>query len=481
MRCTRRNFIRTAAAGGLVWIAGPRHPVFGQSGRAGFRPVSPGCRTGKVKVARLFLGTAEGLWPKPNLNFQEEMESYRRRMENMPDGFGDVDFAVDALVTSAEQAAGLKARLAHVDGILVIHLSIGMMPTLREVLGAGKPTVVFAVPYSGHEWVQFGRLMREPLGSKLDCILSSDTGGLALAVRPFRAIHHLRDAKILNVTTRDFSGTADAVKAKFGTAIVPCARERVLDAYATVSDADARREADAWIRNAEAVVEPSDAEIVRSCKLALALERLVDAEGATALTIDCYGTMWNKTILLPAYPCYGFSRLNDLGWGGICESDLGCAVTHALFQGLTGRPGFVSDPTVDESDNRIVLAHCLGSTKMDGPRGPSAPYKIRDVMERREGVVPQVQMRVGQKVTQGILIGTDRLAYFTGTIADTPVRLENDRGCRTQIAVKVDGDVGRLWKQWTGGLHRQTVYGDIVRELGIFCRFMDIQLVNEAV
>ena len=481
MQCTRRHFIRTAAATGLVWVAGPRIPAIGQSSRTGQRLVSPGCRTGKVRVARLFLGTAEGLWPKPGLNFQEEMESYRRRMAGMQDAFSDVAFPVDALVTSAEQAAGLKAGLAGVDGVLVIHLSIGMMPALREILGAGKPTVVFAVPYSGHEWVQFGRTMKESLGSKMECILSSDTGALALAVRPFRAIHHLREAKVLNVTARDFSGTADAVKAAFGTSIVPCPRERVLDAYAAVSDADAQREADAWVRKADAVVEPSKADIVRSCKLALAFERLVDGEGATALTIDCYGTMWNKTILLPAYPCYGFSRLNDLGLGGICESDLGCAVTHVLFQGLTGRPGFVSDPTVDESDNRIILAHCLGSTKMDGPGGPAAPFKIRNVMERREGVVPQVQMRVGQKVTQGILIGTERMVYFTGAIVDTPVRLEDDRGCRTQIAVKVDGDVGTLWKQWAGGLHRQTVYGDIGRELGMFCRFKAIQLVNEAV
>ncbi len=481
MQCTRRTFIRMAVGSGLVWMTHPGVTAFGQTGRANPRLVSPGCRTTRVKVARIFLGTAEGLWPKPGLDFQEEMNSYRRRFESMRDDLGDIDFVVDSLVTSAEQAAGLKAKLSDVDGILVIHLSIGILPALREILGAGKPTVVFAVPYSGHEWVQFGRLMKEPLGSRLECILSSDTGQFAVAVRPFRAIHHLRNAKILNVTTRDFSGTANAVKNKFGTTIVQCQRERLLDAYEAVSDGDARREADAWIRSAEAVVEPSKTDILKSCKLALAFERLVDAEGATALTIDCYGTLWNKTILLPAYPCYGFSRLNDMGLGGICESDLGCAVTHALFQGLTGRPGFISDPTIDESDNRIVLAHCLGSTKMDGPRGPSAPYKIRNVMERREGVVPQVEMRLGQKVTQGILIGTDRLVYFTGKIVDTPVRLEDDRGCRTQIAVAVDGDVTRLWKQWSGGLHRQTVYGDIGRELAMFCRFNDIQLMNEAV
>jgi L-fucose isomerase-like protein len=199
------------------------------------------------------------------------------------------------------------------------------------------------------------------------------------------------------------------------------------------------------------------------------------------MTIDCYGTMWDKTIKLPAYPCLGFTRLNDLGLGGICESDLQCAMTHVIFQGLSGRPGFVSDPTLDESQNAIILAHCLGTTKMDGPDRPADSYKLRTVMERREGVVPQVKMQTGRKVTQAILIGTDSLLYFTGEIIDAPVSLKDDRGCRTKITVKVDGDATKLWKSWSSGLHRQTCYGDIAKELGMLCRFKEIKMVNEAV
>lgn len=40
--------------------------------------VSPGCRRSKAKVARLFLGSPGGPWPKPNLDFQQEMNSYRQ-------------------------------------------------------------------------------------------------------------------------------------------------------------------------------------------------------------------------------------------------------------------------------------------------------------------------------------------------------------------------------------------------------------------
>jgi len=118
---------------------------------------------------------------------------------------------------------------------------------------------------------------------------------------------------------------------------------------------------------------------------------------------------------------------------------------------------------------------------MDGPNGPAAPYKLRTIRERLEGVVPQVEMRIGQKVTQAELIGTDLLLYFTGDIIDAPVSLEHDRACRTKITVKVDGDVTKLWKNWSHRLHRQTCYGDITEELEHFCRFKEIELVNEAV
>lgn len=476
----RRQFMQRGAAGSALCLGYPGILALGASSR-GSRLVSPGCRRTKVKVARIYMGTSHGLWPKPDLNFRDEIGRYEAEFAKLKDQLYDVDFVVDELVTSVEKVRELKGRLKDLDGILAIHFNIGVRPILNEILSVGQPTVVFAVPYSGHGWVGYGALQKQELGAKLECLLTSDYGQLAVAIRPFRAIHHLREAKILNVTTRSFAQYAESAKNKFGTEIKRLERQRVLDAYDAVSDSDAKAETKRWISQADAVVEPSRQDVFKSCKLALALENLLDEEDATVMTIDCYGTMWKNTIMLPAYPCVGFTRLNNMGLGGICESDLRSAMTHIIMQGLVGRPGFISDPTVDESQNSIILAHCLGTTKMNGPDGPAAPYKLRTVMERREGVVPQVEMRIGQKVTQAILLGTDFLPYFVGEIIDTPVALEDDRGCRTKITVKVDGDVTKLWQNWSNGLHRQTCYGDITKELGMFCKFKDIRMVNEAV
>jgi hypothetical protein len=476
----RREFLRLTAAGGALCFYGSGLFATGWKSE-GQKLISPGCRGSKVKVARIYLGTSHGLWPKPNMNFAEEIRFYESRFAELKDEISDVEFTVNQLIATAEEVSGIKDQLKEADGILVIHFNIGIMPALNEILAVGQPTMVFAVPYSGHEWVGFGELQKQPLGAKMDCLLTSDYSQLAVAIRPFRAIHHLREATILNIATRSFSEYAHNINEKFGTAIKQIELKQVMDAYDSINEDKAKAETKRWISGAMQVVEPPEEEIFKSCKLALAFEKLLDEENATVITADCYGTMHEPLCRSVAYPCIGFTRLNDMGLGGICESDLPSAMTHIIFQGLSGKPGFISDPTVDESNNTIILAHCLGSTRMDGPDGPASPYNLRTIMERQEGVVPQVKMRIGQKVTQARLVDTTIIPYFTGEIVDAPVAMEDDRGCRTKITVRVEGNVTKLWKNWSYGLHRVTCYGDITGDLERFSRFKELKLVNEAV
>ena len=472
----RRDFLKVAAvgAGGALSLGGSII-LAADAKTKGSKLISPGCRGSKVKVARLYMASPTGLWPKPNLDLKNEVRVYENEFAKLGKELSDVEFFVDQLITAPDQIAPIMGKLKEADGILVIHLTLGVTPILQEILAAGMPTMVFAVPYSGHEWSRFGAMRKQKLGEKMECLLTSDYKQLAAAIRPFRAIHHLREAKILD-NTDDFSVEyAESVKNKFGTEIKQVTRERVIDAYNAVDKNEAAEEAERWIKQAVEVVEPSREEIVKSCRLALAFENLLAEENATVMTVDCYGSMYHKH---PAFPCIGFTRLNNMGLGGICESDLRCAMTHIIFQGLAGKPGFISDPTVDVSNNTIDLVHCLGSTKMDGPDKPACPYRIRTIMERQEGAVTQVKMDIGRKVTQALLVGTDLMLYFTGEITDTP---DTDRGCRTKITVRVDGCAEKLWQNWSSGLHRQTCYGDISKELEHFCRFEGIKIVNEAV
>jgi L-fucose isomerase-like protein len=426
-------------------------------------------------VAKLYLGVPGAHWPTPSMDIHAEMTRYESEFSRSPRDFADVDFFVNKLVTRKEDLGEIQGKLQEADGVLLIHLAMGMGGVIREVLTAKKPTVLFAAPYSGHEWAGFGALRNEPGGENLECLLTSDLHQLAVGIRPFRALHHLREAKILNLTTRPLPDAyTKAIGERFGTEIKAINLPRMLAAYDSIDPKAAEEETRRWIRGATKVVEPPRSEVFNSCRLALAFEKVMAEENATALTVDCYGSMYRK---LPAFPCVGFVRLNDMGLAGICESDLTSAMTFILLQGLSGRPGFISDPTMDESKEAIILAHCLGSTRMDGPEGPGQPYKLRTIMERQEGCVPQVRMKVGQRVTQAWLVGTDKMLYFTGDIIEAP---DVDRGCRTKMTVKVDGNIEKLWQNWSNGLHRVTCYGDVTADLKRFCRFKGIQLVNEA-
>ena len=473
----RRELLRLMAAGSAAYLTSPYIRAGGAQIEKN-KLISPGCRRSKVKVAKIYLGVQGSHYPNPDLDLKKEVQFYESKFTELRDELSDVEFVVNELVSSVDQLNKWKDTLKEVDGILAVHLSLWTMPVFEEILWLECPTMVFSAPYSGHEWHPLSALYKRKEGTNFECILTSDHKQLAAAIRPFRAIHHLRQAKILNLTAQAPGEYEQQIRKKFGTEIKQIELRRMLDLYTSVSSSDAEAEAESWIKGAEAVVEPSRTEVLNSCRLALAFERLLDEEDATVMTVDCYGSMWELLCRAYAYPCIGFARLNNMGLGGICQSDLPCAMTHILFQGLSGRPGFVCNPGFDYSINCAIMIHCLGTPKMDGPHGAAAPYKLRSVMERREGAVPQVQMRIGHEVTQAVLADTSKLLYFTGRIIDTP---ETDRGCRSKITVKVDGDAELLWKNWSDGIHRVACYGNLTRDLEHFCRFKQIEMINEAI
>lgn len=474
---SRRQFLfRTAAFSGACAFCLGQCPAWAAASETCCPSlVSPGCRKSKVRVAKYYLGKPDAHWPTPKLQLDAERARYEAYFNKETEAFKDVEFVGNQVISNKAAVAQLQDELKSADGVLLIHLSMGMRDTVEEILKSKRPTALFAAPYSGHEWSQFGAMRQKENGTMFECFLTSDFSQLAVAVRPFRALHHLREAKILNVTTNPPNAERLAtLRAKFGTEVKTLELDRVLKAYDVIDHRAAEAETRAWIRRATKVVEPSREEVYKSCRLALAFEKLMDEEEATAMMVDCYGSMYRK---LPAFPCVGFVRLNDQGLAGICESDLTSAMTFLILQGLSGKPGFISDPTMDESSGSIILAHCLGSTKMDGPAGKAAPFKLRTIMERQEGCVPQVRMRKGQEVTQALLVGVEEMLYFTGKIIDVP---DTERGCRTKITVQVDGDATKLWQNWSHGLHRVTCYGDVLDDLRRFCRYSGIKLVHEA-
>lgn len=225
----RRELLKLVAAGGAATLGGHSIATFAARAEKG-KLVSPGCRRSKVKVAKIYLGIPQSHYPTPELDLKKDLRFYESEFAKLKDELADVQFVVDELISSVDQLNRWQDTLKNADGILAIHLTLWTMPILSEILRLGRPTIVFSAPYSGHEWHTLSAIYKHKDGQNLECILSSDYTQLAAAVRPFRAIHHLREAKILNLTTGAVDPYAQEIRGRFGTEIKQIGLQRVLDA-----------------------------------------------------------------------------------------------------------------------------------------------------------------------------------------------------------------------------------------------------------
>ncbi len=462
-RLDRRTFIKTSAAtaGVLPGLAAGAGPL------AIVAPTASG--GAPIRVKKLYLAKPVPTWPTPHLNVEQERQKLEGILGGLAKEMPEVTFEGGELLRVIDDVPKVRESLADVDGILIFNLTSTVGHMIRAVAELGKPTLLFSQPYSGHDWSTIADF--QDAGLKIDVIASSDFRDLIPGIRPFRTIRRLADSKILVLQRTGVDETP--VTERLGVKIVPLQHKRLIDAYEAADPREAENEAQRWIKGAVRIVEPSQDEIVRSARLYLAMRRVMEAEAAQAITINCLALFYAGQ--LPAYPCLGFSRLNSSGLVGACEGDVESTITMLMFQYMAGKPGFISDPVIDTGKGTVIHAHCVAPVSMDGVGGREEPYVLRSHMEDDKGAVVQVRMRVGQKITMAKLVGSDMMLLSTGEIVDTP---DSDRGCRTQITTRVK-DPRRLLEQYRHGLHRVIFYGDHTGDVERLSKFLKFKIAYE--
>lgn len=469
----RREFLGASAAGaGAMFLAGQlsgRGAIAGEGGD--WLPKLP-----DVKIHTLYLVGGKG-WPKPDLDIQAEIARLEKHLSDAEQQLGDVKFVGrDMFRYPPRDVQYLAAKLGKSDGVLVFNLTGGVQKQLQAILATGQPTVLFAQPYSGHDWCW------AKTAKKLVILATSDYGEIAEAAALMRVAPRLRRTRIILIGKIN-AKRASEIKDKLGADIVSVDPQRLNEAYQVVDDKTAEAEAEQWIRNAEKIIEPSREEIVKSSRLYLAMKRLMRAEQARAIAIDCLGLFGRK--VLPAYPCLGFSKLNDLGLVGACEADMDSTLTMLIFGYAFGVPGFISDPVFDTANNTVIHAHCVCATKMDGPAGPRCPYIIRNHLEDYKGAALQVKHRKGEPITCAKLVNPETMVISTGEIVGSP---DVDRGCRTKMATRV-ADARKMLDNWGAGvvkggmvehLHRVLFYGNHLQNIKHLGILIDLKIIEEA-
>ncbi len=467
---TRRCFLKSTAAG--VVACG----VFsGLAERLAAATASP--RLGlssKVRIGKIYLGRQSPGWPSHAVDVPAEMNRCERELAKLGSRMADVEFISAGLVQDDAALAKAKEQFAGVDGILVMHLTMGIGAQLQSLMDLGIPIVLFSLPYTGHEWHTIASWQRQ--GKLIEVYPTSRFEDVLAAIRPFRALHRLKEARILHVN----HGPADAayckaIQEKFGTAILNVGLPELQTAYAAADRSEAMADCRRWLKEAKKVVEPTRDEVLKSSTMYIAMRDLLAQHEAVLLTMNCLGMGLLERNM--GYPCLGFVRLNNLGLGGVCEADLKSSMTHLIFSYLVGRPGFVTDPVFDLSTSSIIHAHCVAATQMEGPDRAAAPYLIRSHLEDGKGASLQVKMPVGRKLSMARLIGTDKMLFATGDATDSPFV---EWGCRTKLTMKVQNPE-RFLENWSCGLHRVVFYGDHTQDIRRFCRFAQIRFLHEGV
>jgi len=426
----------------------------------------------KIPVVVIWGPKGQPTWPHPYLDCEASGKEFVTKLAS---AFPDVEFVMELAKTDADGERILK-KYPEVSGF-VVYLATHRSWGLDTLAQAGARLVLVDQMYAGSGGLLcFGAAARNR-GDKVIAVGSSNFEDVTRAVNVLVALGKMAESKILVYRDGDLSDYARLLKEGWGTSLVGSTAAELNAAYDKVADESAQELANRWIAEAEAVVEPTEEDIFKAAKLYFAMSAEMERYGADAVTIDCLTYIYGQK--LTAYPCLGFMELNSTGSIGVCEADLSSTMSFLFLKHLIGRPGYVSDPVIDEGANQIIYAHCVATIKPYGPSGLQVPYTIRSHAEDDKGASVQSFLPLGQMVTTlEISVEHKGITVHTGKSVANVVE---PKACRTKLACEVNTE--RILENWNiapgFGWHRVTCYGDLRREVKYLAKLQGYRLVEE--
>jgi hypothetical protein len=350
----------------------------------------------------------------------------------------------------------------------VILQHMNCWPQVERIAARCTPTIVFApvgTAFTGHV-----RSFSRTAGVYV--VSSLDFSGVVAGLRMLRAKRQFGETTLLRIAGRE---RGEAVLEGLGTHVREIPRRTFNELFnRTAEDRTVAELAAAMRDGAREVVEPTREDLLNAARTFVTAVRLLEREGANALTMDCLGMVGERKV--PTPPCMAWSMLQDAGVTAACEADLFGAVSLMLTSYLLDRPGFMNDPVPETVTNRLIAAHCTCGTRLNGFGAPPEPYILRSHSESDRGVAMQVLWQPGQRVSLVRFTGPRELILDTGTVTaniDTPPA----GGCRTSFEIEMD-DVADC--RDVQGFHQVVVYGDHRREVEAFCQLYGIRVTHSS-
>ena len=217
----------------------------------------------------------------------------------------------------------------------------------------------------------------------------------------------------------------DHLHQHYGIETIDIDLQRLIDGIKTIPQTEAMKVAQAMVKRAKAVKEPTNADMLEAAKAYLAIKRICQEERLDAMTIRCFDIV--KTCGTTS--CLALALLNDEGIVAGCEGDMQTLMSMYLAKRLCDEVAFMANPS-QLTDKTTMLAHC------------TIPLTICDETTIRSHFESSIGVAI-----QGLLPmedytlfkwGGSKLDRYFVTEAQAVETPYSEHFCRTQITLNVN-------------------------------------------
>ncbi len=299
--------------------------------------------------------------------------------------------------------------------------------------------------------------------------LALNAAALSETLQLLEACHHIAHATLLKIGNTEpwvVSNAADSgvYTRKLGVKIQPVAQSELAALYESATAEDAQP----WLRwfcgHATGCVEPTEKDLTDACRMAWALNALLERYHADGCALACFDLL--KT---GSTACLGVSFINDCtDRVAACEGDMDSAVTMLLMKKLTSTKLWMANPGL-QPDGSINFSHCTAPICC---MGAPLPCTLRSHHESGIGVSVQVEIPAGQTVTAcRVSDEAGSITIHRGVSQSGPY----ETACRTQLHIRLE-DAGHYLRTALG-CHQVFAFEDIASKLTRLAGLLKLQIL----
>lgn len=361
-------------------------------------------------------------------------------------------------------------------GYVVIDLQ-GPSGMVQRVLTTGKPIIFISESLGGGgDYLLYNRLIEQyPVVAMVTRSIDSDA--VLSKVKYLIALAMLRETHAIVISNRDLTNWLASISRSTGVKFtLMSGSEFVSRYYSKVSDEEAKPIAEAWIKGASYYPDPDRQwpEVLKSARLYIAMNRVLEDYKANAISIDCLGLRSAGNVILDAWPCLGYMQLwLDGKYVPMCEADANSLIVALIGKYLLNAAGSATDPVTDELTDEVIYYHCY--LPINPKPGIRLRYSIIPSHLGTRYAAVNVEYPIGSELTAVGIDAVNRVMHIhVSRVVGNELSLP---ACGTKVIAK--SNVKVLARRWGAGWHRVPLLGNHREELMEFAKLMGFKVIEE--